>query len=117
MATGLAALEEPKMIDFIQLTAPAKMLRETAMNIDQFLRLQTVYADRENATDAAVYDAATAVLRLECRSEPVIVALANLVASLKDELPEVERAERYLVEAWGEYVPPAAGVVYKGGAL
>jgi hypothetical protein len=106
------------MINTIQLTTPAKMLRETAMNIDQFLRLQTVYSDRANATDAAVHDAATSVLRLECRSEPVIVALANLAAHYeqKCDLPDVERAERYVAETWCEYAPPT-GVVYKRAAL
>jgi uncharacterized protein (DUF58 family) len=81
------------MINTIQLTTPAKMLRETAINTDQFLRLQTVYSDRANATDAAVHDAATSVLRLECRSEPVIVALANLAAHYeqKCDLPDVWR--------------------------
>ncbi len=102
------------MINTIQLTAPAKMLRDTAMNTDQFLRLQTVYADRASATDAAVHDAVTAVLRLECRSEVVIVGLANLAATYeaKDERCETERAERYLVECWAE-AKPATGVVYK----
>lgn len=90
------------MINTIQLTAPTKMLRETAMNIEQFLRLQTVYSDRANMTDAAVHDAATAVLRLDCRSEPVIVALANLAVAIKCDLPECERAERYVVECWSE---------------
>lgn len=103
------------MINQLQLTTPPKMLRETAMNIEQLLRLQTVYSDCANATDRAVYEAATAVLRLECRAEPVIVALGNLATlfEAKAQKPDTDCAERYVAECWADYSPPA-GVIFKG---
>lgn len=103
------------MINHIQLTPPAKMLRATALNVRQFLRLRKVYSDCATSTDRAVHEAADAVLRLECRAEPVIVALANLAASFEAKHPETEtdRAERYVAECWREYAPPPSGVVYK----
>lgn len=74
------------------------------MNAAHLKKLQAVYAGRDSATHRAVHDAVTAVLALECRSPVVLLGLENLVAAYegKHDLPEVERAERYLVECWHE---------------
>lgn len=95
------------MIDLIQLPAPTKMLRPTAMNVRQMLALQDTYA-----AGTTVHAAAVAVVGLECRDVPVIVALANLATLLEQGATDVECAERYVAEAWAERAP--AGVVFKG---
>lgn len=95
------------MINLIDLTAPAKMLRPTALNMNQVLVLQDTYA-----VGSTVHVAATAALRLECRAEPVIVALANLATLLEQGATDVACAERYVAEAWAERAP--AGVAFNG---
>ncbi len=86
------------------------------MNIAALNKLLPVYSGRQTAAHRAVHDAVTAVLRLECRS-PIVISAADNLGYLYDEvkadLPDIQRAERYLIECWDACVPPT-GVVFKG---
>lgn len=66
-------------------------------------RLQLVYAAPDNADDAAVLRAVNATLD-GLASPAVELAMANLVASYveRHDGPDLERAERYVLEAWQE---------------
>jgi hypothetical protein len=73
----------------------------------QLSRLRTVYAARDTDTHRAVHDAAQAVLSGACTSPVVVLALDCLVGlyEAKADLPDIERAERYVAEAWAEVNP------------
>lgn len=73
--------------------------------IDSLTKLQTVYSDRDTDTHRAVHDAVSAVLDRKCASRVVVLGVDNLLAHYvaKADLPDVERAERYLAECWAEH--------------
>ncbi len=88
------------------------------MSTPAYTKIQTVYSDRANATDAAIHDAVSAVLSGKCTSPVVLLGLDTLVSGyeLKGEQPEIERLERYLVECWAEYTAAPTGGGSGGGS-
>ncbi len=75
--------------------------------MNAYERIRAVYSDRTPEIHRIVHDAVTAVLRGECTSPVVVLALDCLVGlyEAKADLPDIERAERYLAEAWAEVSP------------
>ncbi len=87
--------------------------RPATLNISGLVSLTDAYLAGSTETHRAVHAAATAMLRLECRSPVVGLGLDNLIGVIAAgaDRTEIERAERYVAECWAEFVPP--GVVTK----
>jgi hypothetical protein len=68
-------------------------------------RLAAVYSGRDTHVNRAVHAAVSAVLDGSCSNPVVVLGVENLRAHYEHraDLPEVERAERYLVECWTEH--------------
>lgn len=89
------------------------------MNVTALAKILPVYSACDTDTHRAVHAAVTAALGLECRSPVVIAGIDNLSAlyEISADLPDIERAERYVAECWAEYTPPTDGTIYKGGVV
>lgn len=70
----------------------------------QLKKLQAVYSGRDTDTHRIVHTAVTAVLE-GCDNPVVILGVDCLVHDYeaKVDLPDIERAERYVLECWAEH--------------
>jgi hypothetical protein len=91
------------------------------MNHSGLVAIQKLYTGRAEDVPDAVGVVINAVLRLECRSLAVEVALDALVALHEATRPvseaEIMLTEQYVLGIWALYKPPAVGVYYKGAPV